>query len=271
MEYKVEILEKLAGTIDRLVSGRGGELYFANCDYSLGSILQAVAGVHPADLPAPDVGFRTCDLELDALFQHIIDPNNTSGTLITGGREWEANFIYEDIRRNGLGPNQLDRIAKECRVLIVQELEKQDCDAALLYLGSHVVDESLRLKARRDFVGILRSYSHRERATRDEAYLARMECFGRKIDVGAIRAGLPEQVTRERLYQIAGSILAHEIEKAEESGDFFDYYIRLDLLPILKDIGTEQAIERLKERRDDEREHEVVRQDAAERLEGRRG
>jgi len=260
VEYNFDTLERLAAHIHNLMETDGDRIYDENRRRNAPRVAAAFQGHGGEDIPA--VVFQSGDSGVDELFYHLIDPKTILGTVRRGGREYRCNFIFEDICRNGLGPNQYERIAKEARSHILEVLQQQDHsgEEALTYLETHALDSHQRQRARRNWVDALQSYAHQERLTRDPAYVAYRERFtrGESIDVEGIRQQLPSSVNPDRLLSIAVRIMDRELTTAEVSGDFEDYFVRLDVLAVLDTIGTPEAKQKIQERQDDPKEADYI-------------
>ncbi|MCK4589732.1 MAG: hypothetical protein KAT77_04755 [Nanoarchaeota archaeon] len=263
VEYNIQKLEKLSARIDNLLDKSAMQIYRANKRRNKPKVIREMEGLFGEDQVTIDC--RSGDSEIDDLLSHIIDPKNITGTINRGGKKYEANLIWSDILRNGLGPNQYERIAGEARRLALRQLEKEDGtgEKALSYLESKAMDPTQRLRARRDWVGFLNSYAHAERLVRDLDYVECQELLRMEsIDVKAVRNKLPSSVTTYRIYCSAEKILDYEVKKAIKSGDFSDYQVRLDLINVFETIGVPEVLKKIRERAHDEREHPTVRKEA---------
>jgi len=263
VEYSIQKLEGLAAHIDHLLDTSAAEIYAANRRQNAPKVARAIQGLHGEDQPI--IVFRSGDSDLDALFYDLINPKKITGTVKRAGRTYECNLIWGDICRNGLGPNQYERIAKEARRHTLRELEKQDPsgETSLKYLETKATQPEQRGRARRDWVEFLGLYAHLQRLTRDGSYLQGYEeSIGEKIDIESLRAELPNSFTSDRLLSTAERILDYDLQQAERSNDFSDYYIRLDLIDVFDRIGTTEAIDKIRERLADQKEHPVVKQEA---------
>jgi len=268
-EHNVQKLEELAAHINNLLDKSAMKIYLANRRQSLPRIAGEIQGLFGEDQPI--IVFRSGDSNLDTLFYDLINPENITGKIRRGRREYECNLIWEDICRNGLGVNQYERISQEARRLTLRKLEKEDKtgEKAFSYLENKALDPTQRQRARRDWVGFLSSYAHCERLTRDPAYVQYHEEFmrGEKIDVEAVKSRLPNSATPERLYLAAERIMNHEIEKAAQNEDFSDYYVRLDLIGVFDKVGTSETLQKVRERLNDPKEHGFIKKEAARVLE----
>jgi len=249
VEYELGTLEGLASHIDRLLDERGREIYHENRDRHLPVVLDAMQGVFGED--QPEIAFASGDEKVDALFFHLLDPSTITCAINRGGGFKDCNTLLNDICRNGLGPNQYEKIAGYARRLILRELEAADPtgEEALTYLEERATSPVERWKARRDWVGFLNSYATSERITRDSTYVAERERYlrGEKIDVAKIRKSLPSGVTHERLHRIAVEIMTSLTHRVSTPDNVSDYFIRNDVLDVLETICTADAIESIRE------------------------
>lgn len=110
-EFSVETVVGLADHIDDLLDRRRLEIYWVNKDRNAPRVAVGISGGTPTD---PVVSLEEGSPDLEEVFQAIIDPNYITGSQRGRG---PMNLQWDDIRRNGLGPNQYERIAQHARYL----------------------------------------------------------------------------------------------------------------------------------------------------------
>ncbi|MBR9704747.1 hypothetical protein GOV12_05005 [Candidatus Pacearchaeota archaeon] len=264
VEIRFETLEKLAGYIDDLLNRDVHAIYLADRSEKLPQVAEDKMGLFKGYKSV--VVIDSSDSEVDSLFYEIIDPGNVNGVVRNYGKKHNCNLIWEEICKEGLGIEQCERISREARRLSLLELEKKDGNGliALKYLETKALDINQRWVARIDWIGFLESYSHRERLLRDPHYVFSCERFngGEEIDIERVRASLPEKITQRTLYNIAKKVMTLELQDMRNRKIDFDYPLRLDLLVVFNNIGTNAAMQRIRERYCDPKEFRIVQQKA---------
>lgn len=261
VKYTVNGLERLAAHIDHLLTENATEIYILNRERNTPRVVSAIQGQEVEGL---EVDFSSEDAQIDDLFYHIISPEEITGTINPGrANERECNLIWDDICRNGLGANQYERVAQRARMLILEELDKQDPsgEAAYEYLEEKVLDPNQRWRARRDWISSFKDYAHRDRLTRDPEYVEECKKWngGQNIDVEAIKEGLPQFANARRMYSIVKIVMNYKLVELAKEGTDHDYCIRLDLVGVLAKIDIPDARKLIEERLKDPNEHNVVK------------